>query len=113
MRLFSVSDTHYKWALHDREPLDHWTVGRVALLGDAAHPMLPYLGQGACQAMEDGVVLAMALDTQRAEASGPVGRYERWRLPRARRVVLSARERGVDNHLVSPLAAFRRDAMIA
>jgi salicylate hydroxylase len=113
LRLFSVSDTHYKWALHDREPLDHWTVGRVTLLGDAAHPMLPYLGQGACQAMEDGVVLARALDAMPDNLNAALKLYERSRLPRANRVVLAARARGVDNHLVSPISAFKRDTLIA
>ena len=61
LRLFAAADTWYKWALYDRDPIPRWTRGRVTLLGDAAHPMLPYLGQGACQAIEDGAVLATAL----------------------------------------------------
>src|SRR6185437_12806857 len=59
--LFAAAGTWYKWALYDRDPIPRWTRGRVTVLGDAAHPMLPYLGQGACQAIEDGAVLAMAL----------------------------------------------------
>src|SRR6266568_598992 len=62
LRIFSASERHYKWALYDRDPLPQWTKGRATILGDAAHPMLPYLGQGACQAMEDGCVLAAALE---------------------------------------------------
>jgi salicylate hydroxylase len=115
LRLFAAGDTWYKWALYDRDPIPAWTAGRVTLLGDAAHPMLPYLGQGACQAIEDGAVLATALSAPGA-SSDPVaalGRYERTRRPRASRVVLTARERGVSNHLTSPLAAFRRDVGIA
>ena len=54
LRLFAAAEVWYKWALYDRDPIPHWTRGRVTLLGDAAHPMLPYLGQGACQAIEDG-----------------------------------------------------------
>jgi len=113
MRLFSASERHYKWALYDRDPLTRWTKGRATILGDAAHPMLPYLGQGACQAMEDGVVLAAALSSMPDDLPGALQLYERVRLPRARRVVLSARDRGEDNHLVSRWAALKRDAMIA
>jgi salicylate hydroxylase len=113
LRLFSASEKHYKWALYDRDPLPRWTKGRVTILGDAAHPMLPYLGQGACQAMEDGCVLAMAIDAMPDDLPGALKLYEDVRLPRASRVVLYARERGEDNHLVSPLAAFKRDALIA
>jgi salicylate hydroxylase len=113
LRLFAASERYYKWALYDRDPLDRWTRGRATILGDAAHPMLPYLGQGACQAMEDGCVLALALAAQPDDLDAALAVYERVRLPRARRVVLSARERGEDNHLVSPWAAFRRDALIA
>jgi salicylate hydroxylase len=113
IRLFSASERHYKWALYDRNPLPRWTVGRVTILGDAAHPMLPYLGQGACQAMEDGCVLALALEASPEDLPRALHLYERARLPRANRVVLTARERGEDNHLVSPLAALKRDALIA
>jgi salicylate hydroxylase len=113
VRLFAASETWYKWALYDRDPIPRWTRGRATVLGDAAHPMLPYLGQGACQAIEDGAVLATALS---AEASDPVtglARYERTRRPRASRVVLAARERGLSNHLTSGWAAWRRDLLIA
>lgn len=112
-RLFSASERHYKWALYDREPLQQWTKGRITILGDAAHPMLPYLGQGACQAMEDGCVLAAALDSMPDDVEAALKLYERVRVPRASRVVLMARDRGEDNHLVSPWAAFKRDALIA
>jgi salicylate hydroxylase len=113
IRLFSASEKHYKWGLHDRDPLKQWTKGRATLLGDAAHPMLPYLGQGACQAMEDGVVLATALASNPDNHPSALMLYERARLPRASRVVLSARDRGEDNHLASPLKAWKRDILIA
>jgi salicylate hydroxylase len=113
LRLFAASERHYKWALYDRDPLRRWSTGRATILGDAAHPMLPYLGQGACQAMEDGCVLAAALAALPDDLPGALQLYERVRLPRANRVVLSARERGEDNHLVSPWAALKRDALIA
>ncbi|MCL2394259.1 MAG: FAD-dependent monooxygenase [Acidimicrobiaceae bacterium] len=112
-RLLSASEIWYKWALYDRDPIPQWTIGRVTVLGDAAHPMLPYLGQGACQALEDGVVLANALERMPDDLPGALQLYERVRRPRASRVVLYARERGVDNHLVSPIAAWKRDTLIA
>ena len=108
-RLFSASDTWYKWALYDRDPIPHWTSGRATVLGDAAHPMLPYLGQGACQAVEDGCVLAAALAATPEDLPAALARYDRARRPRASAVVLAARARGVDNHLTSPLAALRRE----
>src|ERR1700722_7800468 len=115
LRLFAAGDTWYKWALYDRDPIPAWTRGRVSLLGGAAHPMLPYLGQGAGQAIEDGAVLATALWAPGADGDpvAALGRYERTRRPRASRVVLTARGRGLSNHLASPLAARRRDLVIA
>jgi salicylate hydroxylase len=113
LRLFAAADTWYKWALYDREPIPRWTRGRITILGDAAHPMLPYLGQGACQAIEDGAVLATALSAEAADPLAGLDRYERTRRPRASRVVLTARERGLSNHLTSPWAAWRRDLSIA
>ncbi len=115
LRLFEAGETWYKWALYDRDPIPRWTSGRVTLLGDAAHPMLPYLGQGACQALEDGAVLANALADRRF-ADDPVAAlaaYERVRRPRASQVVLTARARGVSNHLPSRWAVIRRDVAIS
>jgi salicylate hydroxylase len=113
LRLFEAGQTWYKWALYDRDPIPAWTSGRVSLLGDAAHPMLPYLGQGACQALEDGAVLANALAASPGDPVGALAAYERTRRPRASQVVLTARARGVSNHLPSRWAAMRRDAAIA
>jgi 2-polyprenyl-6-methoxyphenol hydroxylase-like FAD-dependent oxidoreductase len=113
LRLFAAAGTWYKWALYDRDPIPRWTRGRVTVLGDAAHPMLPYLGQGACQAIEDGAVLATALSAEAADPLAGLDRYERTRRPRASQVVLTARERGLSNHLTSPWAAWRRDLSIA
>jgi salicylate hydroxylase len=83
----------FKWALRDREPLADWTRGRVAMLGDAAHPMTPFLGQGACLAIEDALVLGRAF-----AASGGVeealARYEGARKSRGNFVQLSSREEG-------------------
>lgn len=83
----------FKWGLFDREPLPGWTKGRITLLGDAAHPVLPFLGHGAVLAIEDGVVLARAFaaSTSIEEA---YERYERARRERAAFVVLESRKAG-------------------
>jgi salicylate hydroxylase len=112
LRLFSAGEVWYKWALYDRDPIPRWTQGRVSVLGDAAHPMLPYLGQGACQAIEDGCVLAAALAAEPDDPPAALALYERSRRPRASQVVLASRARGVSNHLASPMAALRRDLSI-
>ena len=83
-----------RWATADREPIDRWTFGRVTLLGDAAHPTLQYLAQGACMAMEDGVTLGAALKLHDGDFAKAFAHYERSRISRTARVVLSAREMG-------------------
>ncbi len=113
LRLFAAGEIWYKWALYDRDPIPGWTRNRVTLVGDAAHAMLPYLGQGACQSIEDGCVLAAALATESDDPLAGLARYERARRPRASQVVLTSRARGTSNHLSSPLAAWRRDIAIA
>ena len=110
--VFAAGKLWYKWALYDRDPIPAWTKGRATILGDAAHPMLPYLGQGAGQAIEDGCVLAAALDKHADDPIVALELYERSRRPRASRVVLTSRARGDDNHLVSPVAALSRDVRI-
>jgi len=107
--LFSHTERCYKWALYDRDPLPRWTQGRVTLLGDAAHPMLPYLAQGAAQAIEDGYVLADTLDFFRSDPVVALQAYEAARRPRTARVQLHARERGKINNATSPLARLKRD----
>ena len=78
-------DTPYKWALMVRAPLERWSVGRVTLLGDAAHSMLPFLAQGAIQAIEDGYVLARCIAKFPVEEA--LQRYEAARRERTRRTV--------------------------
>lgn len=62
VELLEAVDTCSWWGLYDRRPLQSWTKGRLVLLGDAAHAMLPHLGQGANQAVEDGVALAVLIE---------------------------------------------------
>ena len=99
-----------RWAIYDRDPLQRWTEGRITLLGDAAHAMLPFFAQGAAQAIEDAFVLAECL--RRAapgETLHALTRYEQIRQPRASRVQLMSRGREVRNHLPDGAAQEQRD----
>jgi salicylate hydroxylase len=81
--LTRAAGTVGRWPLHDREPLRTWSTGRVTVLGDAAHPMLPFLGQGANQAVEDAVALAAALaGTDATGVPAALARYETARIAR-------------------------------
>ena len=79
------------WVLHDRDPVTHWTRGRATLLGDAAHPTLQYLAQGANMAIEDGVVLAEKVAAAGVDHGRAFLAYQRSRMNRTARVVLSSR----------------------
>jgi salicylate hydroxylase/6-hydroxynicotinate 3-monooxygenase len=80
--LDACPDCH-KWAILEREPLPNWSDGRVVLLGDAAHPMTPYMAQGGATSIEDAAILARCLaDVQGEDIEGAFNRYERHRKPR-------------------------------
>ena len=83
----------FKWGLRDREPLVNWTKGKVTMLGDAAHPMTPFLGQGACIAIEDGLVLGRAFELA-GSIDEALARYEAARRVRGTNVQLWSREQG-------------------
>ncbi len=83
-----------RWATADRDPIAQWTYGRVTLLGDAAHPTLQYLAQGACMALEDAVSLGEALRVTDHRIDKAFDLYQRSRVARTARIVLSAREMG-------------------
>ncbi len=72
----------FKWALFVRDPLSNWTQGRVTLLGDAAHPMLPFLGMGAATAIEDGLVIARCFQHAGGDIDAALASYQAERLPR-------------------------------
>jgi salicylate hydroxylase len=94
-RILAQVETCFWWGLYDREPLARWTNGRLTLLGDAAHPMLPHVGQGANQAIEDGVALAAILSrVGRASVPSALQLYERVRRAHAARVQMSSRTNG-------------------
>ena len=88
-------DSTFWWGLYDREPLAEWTRGRLALLGDAAHPMLPHLGQGANQSVEDAFALAAVLkDASPADVPAALRRYARVRRRRTDVVQANSRRNG-------------------
>jgi salicylate hydroxylase len=79
----------FRWALFSRQPMQHWSKGRVTLLGDACHPALPFLAQGACMAIEDGLILARALSGY-DDPQVALRNYEQARVERTSRIVLGA-----------------------
>lgn len=93
--LLAQVENPFWWGLFDREPLARWTNGRLTLLGDAAHPMLPHLGQGANQSIEDGAALASTLAaSRRCDVQAALATYESLRRPRAAKVQLGSRANG-------------------
>lgn len=89
--LLDACDTVTRSALYVREPMAHWSQGHVTLLGDAAHPMVPFMAQGACMAIEDAVVLSRAVAGQpHAALPEALQRYERARIPRTAQVQRSS-----------------------
>jgi salicylate hydroxylase len=86
-----VEEPVFRWALYDREPLEQWGIGTTTLLGDACHPMLPFMAQGSCQAIEDAVVLARCLsDVSTSDAASALRRYEDARQGRTAQVQTSS-----------------------
>jgi salicylate hydroxylase len=120
VKLLKAVETCFWWGLYDRSPLETWTNGRLALLGDAAHAMLPHLGQGANQAIEDGVALSVLLEGQgAADVPDILRQYERLRRVRTDVVQAEARKNGLRydskyenleqrDHEIANSRAFRR-----
>ena len=96
-------------ALHDRNPLDSWVSGRIAVMGDAAHAMLPYHAQGAVQSIEDGWVLARALEMGADDPQAALQRYEMLRKDRADRMVIHSRNAERWYHYDDPSAVAERN----
>jgi len=98
--------------IFDRAPVDTWGAGRITLLGDAAHPMTPNLGQGACQAIEDALVLARHLSRD-GDVAASLRRYEAERVPRTRFIVNMSYRVGRMFQMESPLICRARNALLA
>lgn len=93
-QLIDLPKSWRRWATADREPIMQWTFGRATLLGDAAHPTTQYMAQGACMALEDAVTLGEALRVNDNDIPAAYDLYQRSRVARTGRIVLSGREMG-------------------
>ena len=113
-QLIRAASSTKRWAMFDRAPLARWSTGRISLLGDAAHAMLPFFAQGAAQAIEDAVVLADCLrDTDAASVGQALQRYDDIRRPRASQVQIMSRGRELRNHLPDGPEQQQRDREFA
>jgi 2-polyprenyl-6-methoxyphenol hydroxylase-like FAD-dependent oxidoreductase len=101
-----------RWVMYDREPLGNWTTGRITLLGDAAHPMVQYLAQGACQAIEDAGCLARQLTRHDGDAVRAFAAYQAERIPRTALIQRSARIWGQIWHDDGPVVPLLRDRIL-
>ncbi|MFD7406344.1 3-hydroxybenzoate 6-monooxygenase [Streptomyces sp. NPDC059866] len=111
--LLELGEHWRQWVLCDRDPVDVWTDGRVALMGDAAHPMLQYAAQGACQALEDAVVLGDVLaDATADDVAQRLEEYNAVRRERTARTQLLAREMGTRVYHPAGEEAQARTAML-
>ncbi len=111
LRLLERIETWRMWVLCDREPVKGWSKGRVTLLGDAAHPMLQYLAQGACMATEDAVCLAEKVAATPDDIAGAFQAYEKQRYLRTGRVQITARIYGEFYHAAGVTAELRNQAL--
>ena len=111
LRMLEKINSWKMWVLCDREPVKNWTAGNVTLLGDAAHPMLQYLAQGACMALEDAVRLAREVEASPKNLNAAFLAYQQKRYLRTARVQLMARVYGEFYHARGP-AAELRDQML-
>ncbi len=93
-QLIDLPKTWKRWATADREPIDTWVHGRATILGDAAHPTTQYMAQGACMALEDAVTLGEALRVHQNDWTKALALYQKSRVARTARIVLSGREMG-------------------
>ena len=105
--LFAPVPEWQVWSLFDRAPRERWAKGRVALLGDAAHPVLPFLAQGGALAIEDAAVLVKTLASHAGDVPAALAAYEAARRPRAKRIQAAARANGRNYHMPLPFSLAR------
>ncbi|GEO25348.1 3-hydroxybenzoate 6-hydroxylase [Alicyclobacillus acidoterrestris] len=100
------------WKMFDREPIDNWTMGRISLLGDAAHPMYQYMAQGACQAIEDAECLGRMFEKYGDDIQHVFAEYQNERIPRTARVQRSVRTWGHIIHASDPTTVLLRNTIL-
>jgi salicylate hydroxylase len=112
LQLIGAARETKRYAFYSREPIASWVSGRIALLGDAAHPMLPFFAQGAGQAIEDGAVLARCLAAGADDVPAALARYQSLRVERATRVQRMSGERREHHHMPDGPEQVARDAAL-
>jgi salicylate hydroxylase len=112
-RIIDAVDETFIWAVIDRPPIARWTFGRVTMLGDASHPMIPFMGQGGAQAIEDAAAITACLVRCGDDVDAALKLYETVRLPRASAVQTGSWNNKARYHMVDGPAQVERDALIA
>jgi len=112
-KLLHLGEGWKKWVLCDRDPVDNWTDGQVALLGDAAHPMLQYAAQGACMALEDAVTLGELVTQNIHSPRSLLRKYNDIRRNRVAKVITVARQMGEQVYHPSGVKAYKRNANLS
>ena len=112
-KVIDAVDETFIWAVLDRPPIPRWTFGRITMLGDACHPMIPFMGQGGAMAIEDATAIAAALVQCGNDVEGALTLYETVRLPRATRVQNVSWENLTRFHMPDGPAQVERDALMA
>lgn len=101
-----------RWPMYDREPIHNWVSGSIALIGDAAHPMLQYMAQGGCQALEDVACLTELLNEHGDDTAGAFQVFQQERIPRTTKVQRSARNWGEMIHATDPITILLRNTLL-
>jgi salicylate hydroxylase len=112
-RIIDAVDETFIWAVLDRPPISQWTFGRVTMLGDSCHPMIPFMGQGGAQAIEDAVAITSCLLNCGDDVEGALKLYERVRLPRASKIQTGSWDNKARYHMPDGPEQTARDAQMA
>jgi len=112
-RVIDAVDETFIWAVIDREPIKQWTYGRITMLGDACHPMIPFMGQGGAQAIEDAAAITACLQKCGEDVEAALKLYETVRLPRATQIQNGSWDNKTRFHMPDGPGQAERDAAMA